>query len=153
MVNDISKRSRQIRGSQLEEKLSVALRSWWLECSSTGVEFKYTQAGLAKKTGVSRETIRSKQDLLDVVLRDIAVRRRMSNGSEGLAKEREKNAKLKTEIAELKEKLEVLRRHHLEIYRKLYRFSFDFSVLIKNNISQDGMSGGVCRVCSAAFDV
>lgn len=153
MVNEIGKRGRQIRGSQLEEELSAALLSWWLECSSAGVEFKYTQAGFARKTGVSRETVRSKQDVLDAVLEGIAVRRRMSSGSEGLAKEREKNARLKAEIVELKEKLEVLRRNHLEIYRKLYRFSFDFSVLIKDNVSQDDMGRSVCRVCSAAFDV
>lgn len=142
---------KQLRGKKLEARLIELLRYWCKDESGRGVKLCYTQAAFAKYAGVSRETIRSKQRLLDVVLSELSQQRRLSVGATGLEDARKQNLKLKEEVDELKKKLGVLRNHHLNIFSALLRNSSSLADLIVGEVYDTDVV--ICKNCGCKIYV
>ncbi len=135
----------QLRGRKLEARLIELLNIWCKDETRRGEKFGYTQAAFAKYAGVSRETIRSKQRILDVILSELSCQRRFSTGVISLGVERNQNSNLKAEVKELKMKLEVLRKHHLNIFGTLLRNSSTLADLIVDEVG--GSEIIICKNC------
>jgi len=143
--NSQSGAARQLRGEKLDARLIELLNIWCKDKIERGEKWCYTQAAFAKYAGVSRETIRSKQRILDVTLSELSQERRLSTGSASLEIERKRNSNLKAEVDELKMKLEILRKHHLNIFSVLLRNSSTLADLIVDEVG--GFDLVVCKNC------
>jgi hypothetical protein len=143
--NNQSGTAGQLRGKKLEARLIELLNIWCKDEAERGEKWCYTQAAFAKYAGVSRETIRSKQRILDVILSELSHQRRFSTGAASLEVERKQNSNLKAEVDELKMKLEILRKHHLNIFSTLLRNSSALADLIVDEVG--GSDIVVCQNC------
>lgn len=116
---------KQLRGAMLEEFLVSQLHAWWKSVIDSGLPFVYSQLEFSKRIGVSRETVRKKQKILDVVLADRSVQRRILDGARSRQEDVIEIERLKGELHMLKSKYRCLQTHHVNIFSKLLMQGID----------------------------
>lgn len=112
-------KSKQLRGQKLEEFLVEQLNAWWTSCSLSGARFIYSQLEFSKRVGVSRETVRKKQMILDPVMEGFSEQRRKLNISRQRQEDVAEIERLKRELSLLKDKYTCLQANHVKIFSAL----------------------------------
>lgn len=120
---------KQLRGAKLEEFLVKELYSWFELTASSGKPIQYSQLAFANRIGVSRETIRKKQAVLDVVLERFSSQRKISDGKKSRKEELKRIEHLTNQLNLITAKYHRLKKHHVEIFSLLYRHGVDFRML------------------------
>lgn len=120
-----SKKKLQVRGGELEALLIKALKDWWEEGVKAGCEFKYSQLEFSRRCGVSRETVRKKQFILDEFLLDVAAERRVVGARDNSKALLEKIQRLESDLERMRKECNVLRVQHLDIFKKMIRLGID----------------------------
>jgi hypothetical protein len=114
-----SEKPKQLRGAMLEEYLVCQLQLWWASVVDSGLPFVYSQLEFSRKVGVSRETIRKKQYILDVVLAGGSVKRRVLDGTKRRQEDVIEIKRLESELHMLRSKYKCLQTLHVNIFSKL----------------------------------
>jgi hypothetical protein len=120
---------KQLRGEVLEEFLVSQLHLWWMSCVESGVPFAYSQLEFSKKTGVSRETIRKKQSVLDATLIEMSASRSKLDRSKRRQKDLVEIERLKFELQELRDRYRCLQIQHVTIFSALLNHGIDLRAL------------------------
>lgn len=116
---------KQMRGVKLEEFLVAQLRAWFNATKDAGESFRYSQLAFSNKVGVSRETVRKKQDVLDVVLQELCVERKIKDGRRSRLDDDKRLERIKSELDLLKNKYGNLQKYHVRVFSVLYRLGVD----------------------------
>lgn len=130
--------AKQLRGKALEKFLVTQLNRWWMSCLESGLPFAYSQAQFSKKVGVSRETIRKKQEILDVVLAERSAPRRVLNCRENRPKDLADVERLRRELSALNDKYRCLQAMHVKI----------FSIMLERGVDPESFGFGSFEGCN-----
>lgn len=125
----IEGRPKQLRGEMLEEFLTSQLYLWWNSCVESGVSFAYSQLEFSKRTGVSRETIRKKQGVLDATLTEMSASRLKLDHRKRRQKDLEEIQRLKVELQDLRKKYQCLQTQHVTIFSELLKHGVDLKAI------------------------
>lgn len=142
-------RKKIVRGDQVKELIANGIRKL---ASAAGREYVFNATELSRFTGVSRPTIYSHSELVDKVLEEVKAQRKLTNGEASAVFLREKVEKVKGESLAFRQELDVLRRHHADIYERLYRASVRLVALIAPEYRSMSLRDGSCVLCRQAVD-
>lgn len=117
-----------------------------------GKGYKYNASELSRLTGISRPTLQKYSEVVDDVLKEIAANHRKIKGQIVTEQLRDKIARIEEENALLKRELETLRRHHANIYSKLYNRMQSIAPLVKSELALEAVEDGRCIFCNQEVD-
>lgn len=123
------KKPKQLRGEVLERFLVSQLHLWWAACVESGSTFAYSQLEFSKKVGVSRETIRKKQGILDVTLMEMSAARLNLDRSKRHQKDLVEIERLRFELRQLRDRYKCLQTQHVTIFSALLNHGIDLRTL------------------------
>lgn len=134
----------QLRGEALKVVIRNNIREMAKMAGKSG-RIKIEMSALAEVVGTSRQTLYKLRDFIDECVLECKAERRVADGSGERKKLDQKVETLQARIIELTAELESMRRHHAELYRKLYANSSDLAALVKPALVK--ASKNVCILC------
>ena len=150
---NVSKRAmvrRQIRGDLLDQRIRDVIRELAVRAREAGVEYVYNASRVAREVPCTRKTLARHDGTIEMVLADLASRRRMVTG-EGTAEHlRDQVAHLKEELAKRDKAIQSLRMAHVEIYTRFHCQSLPAALLIRPILEAECEEAGCCILCGAA---
>lgn len=138
--------SNQLRGKMLEDAVRKAIMQLVKEAGKKGV-IKINTSRIAEAVGTSRTTLYKMNDFVDRCITEAKAERRLSDGSSERIKLEMKVKTLQATILGLTNKLQGVRQHHVDLYRRMYASSSDLAELVKSNLVLESNDVGVCVLC------
>lgn len=123
------KKPKQLRGEVLEQFLLAQLHLWWNSCMESGIQFYYSQLEFSKRAGVSRETIRKKQNVLDFTLMEMSASRLKLDYNKRRQKDLAEIDRLNFELRDLRKRYRSLQTQHVRIFSALLTHGIDLATL------------------------
>lgn len=121
------------------------------DASKTGKEYVFNASEIARRIP-TRKSVAKHANFVARVLSDLAIRRRAVTGHAAAEQLRKQNAHLKSELNRALQRLQALRIHHVEIYRRLYLHSIDAEVLIRPVLKKESRLVDCCILCGERTD-
>lgn len=117
-----------------------------------GKDFTYSPSTLSKVANVSRPTLYKYADYIDEVLNGVKARRKLAKGMGVIEFMRERTDRTEDEKKALVAELKVMRKHHIDLYQKLYYESASLAAVIKPVLLKESVDLGKCILCSEAVN-
>lgn len=141
----------QLRGDKLKLFLQKSLLDLIGSCDSAGKKFIYSQKSFSAHAGVSRQTVRLHQDMLDEILEEQKVRKCVIDKDARLSKLESRLSKLSHELDQVTKSYIAIRKQYLVIFEVLIQQSFDVTKLasaIDKRMACDEAVSSQCPVCA-----
>ncbi len=136
-----------MRGKKLIKILEDAIRQLSEKAAESNKKYSFNASELQRVTGVSRVTIAKYEEEIEQILEDVKASARVRYGQAHLQALLNQIDNLSKDIKELAKDNHALRKHHAEIYKRLYSHSVDISGLIKPEVINEIESKGKCILC------
>lgn len=136
----------QLRGEALKEVVRNTIRDLAKKTGKTD-RIKINLSNVAEIVGTSRPTLYKIRDFIDDCIAEFKAERRIANGSSERNKLELKIHTMQATIDELTKELLGVRRHHAELYRRLYANSSDLEELVKPVLIKESTEAKTCVLC------
>lgn len=140
---------KQLRGEELKERISAVLQELVREAELRGEKPTISFGNLAKLIPCSKTTIYKYEDYVEEFIKEIYIYRARRTGN-AKATELVKIVDRQYEkIEQLSSELDALRRHHVNLYRRMLLGSSDLSSLVVEEGRVSSAKSGFCVFCGA----
>lgn len=139
----------QVRGEKVKEIIREGLCKL---SASVGKDYVYSISELAALTGVSRPTLYRHGEFIDSILKELKAEKKGPKGYIVMEFMRDKLLRLEEENQHLKNEVDVMRKHHVAIFKKLYHSSQSLADLVKPFVKQESTESGRCILCQREVD-
>jgi hypothetical protein len=144
------KLKKQMRGDELDEAIIASIKQLAKEAGKQGLS-KINLTQIAALVGTSRTTLYKKSEFIDECIAKVKSERRLANGSVERERLEHKVQMMQSDIDGLEQKLQALREHHAQLYRRLYANSSDLADLVKPIVIAESVEAGACTLCGHEF--